>query len=182
MHVPDGVHYVLSYVVEEYSKAIADRPRALLCGRENTALVDLIRAAAVLEDREVTYNHIPYIKYALCTMGWSEEGAREQQILDGILADALPQAKHLAAETKTYDSLGSVAHQLADAQAEGAPNPDRRFMLNFDYLKNSKFVWVTALEAYMAEMSGRLTFHSARALANDLKRQAHLLTARGKKT
>jgi MoxR-like ATPase len=181
MHVPDGVHYVLSYVVEEYSKAIADRPRALLCGRENTALVDLIRAAAVLEDREVTYSHIPAIKYALCTMGASEEGAREQQILDEILHDALPQAKHMAAETKTYDSLGAVAHQLVDAQADGRPDPERRFMLPFDYLKNAKFVWLSELEAYMAEMTGRISFHSARALATDLKRQAALLTAKGKR-
>lgn len=182
MHVPDGVHYVLSYVVEEYSKAIADRPRAILCGRENTALVDLIRAAAVLEDREVTYSHIPAIKYALCTMGQSEEGAREQQILDDILHDALPQAKHMAAEIKTYDGLGAVAHQLVDAQSDGKSNDDRRFMLPFDYLKNAKFVWMAELEAYMSDMSGRISFHSARALANDLKRQAHLLNDRGKKT
>jgi len=182
MHVPDGVHYVLSYVVEEYSKAIADRPRALLCGRENSALVDLIRAAAVLEDREVTYSHLPFIKYALCTMGASEEGAREQQILDEILQDALPQAKHMAAEIRTYDGLGSLAGQLAAAQSERTPNNDRRFMIPFDILKNVKFVWLAELESYMSEVSGRVAFHSARALANDLKRQAAILNSRAKRS
>ena len=181
MHVPDGVHFALSYVVEEYSKAIADRPRALLCGRENSALVDVIRAAAVLEDREVSYSHLSAIKYALCTMGASEEGAREQQILNEILADALPHAKHMAAEMKTYDNLGSVASQLAAAQNDGAQSSERRFMLSFDSIKNAKFVWLTELEAYMSEMSGRVGFHSARALAGDLKRQAALLTARSKR-
>jgi MoxR-like ATPase len=182
MHVPDGVHILLSYIVEEYSKAIADRPRALLCGRENTALVDVIRAAAVLEDREVTYAHLHAIKYALCTMGASEEGAREQRILDEIIHDALPQNTHLAAESRTFASLGSVANLMDAASGEARPYPDRRFMFSLDGVKNTKFVWLSELESYMAEMTGRVSFHSARALANDLKRQASLLVSRSKKT
>jgi MoxR-like ATPase len=177
--VPDGVHYLLAYIVEEYSKTLGDRPRALLCGRENTALVDVIRAAAVLEDREVTYHHLYAIKYALCVMGVSEEGAREQQILEEIIQDALPQAKHLQAETRTYDGLGSIASQMAAAQAN--PETEKRFMLPFDFIKNAKFAWMTELESYMAEVSGRVAFHSARAMANDLRRQANLLNSKHKK-
>jgi MoxR-like ATPase len=181
MHVPDGVHFLLAYVAEEYSKTIADRPRALLCGRENTALVDVIRAAAVLEDREVTYSHLRSIKYALCTMGASEEGAREQQILEEIIAEALPQAKHLSAETKTYDGLGSLAAQMASAQSNGKSASEKRFMLPFDFVKNAKFAWLAELESYMAEVSGRVSFHSARALANDLRRQVSILASRSKR-
>jgi hypothetical protein len=142
----------------------------------------VIRAAAVLEDREVSYAHLSAIKYALCTMGASEEGAREQRILEEIIHDALPQTKHLAAETRTYDSLGALANQMAAASGEARPNPERRFMFSLDGIKNTRFVWLSELESYMAEMTGRVSFHSARALANDLKRQASILVSRSKKS
>lgn len=179
MPVPDGVHYLLSYIVEEYAKAMEDQAHIHLCGRDNTALVDIVRAAAVLEDQEVSYSHLPAIKYALCERGNTEECRRQQAVLDHILEQALPQAKHLREETRLYDSLGSLAHQLADAYDHQSPD-HQRVSLPFELFKTVKFVWLSELEGYLADVTGRVVFQPAKALASELKRQVGLLVSRRK--
>ena len=130
----------IAELMRDFLEAAGFQVRHAGSGRETTELVDVIRAAAVLEDRDVSYAHIPAVKYALCTMGSSEEGAFEKKLLDKILFEALPQSKHMSAVVKMYDSLGSVAEQMSMAHSEALPNPEQRFMISCDYLKSCIFV------------------------------------------
>lgn len=170
--VPSGVHLLLGHVAGDYEAGISQLTHALrtsISGRTENALLNVLRAAALLEGRRVGYKHLHALRYALCTMGEDENGAHEQRLLADILERCLPRDR---AEEQVYDSLGDLADQIRDCEQNGAAPDGHSFRVWYPWMDRAKTVIHSHLQAHLVEVRGRVGFETARHLVDELRHRA----------